>query len=428
MKNLRFISILSLVTGITIWLWWLAKPSDYPYSLFLIFSLGQLTGLVGTVWLALTLLLSTRITQIEDMFGGLDKVYRAHHLLGIGSFVMLLLHPLLLSVELLPNWRAFFAMFWLSSNRAMNAGVMGIYVMIFAFIFIALIKLPYRIWLWTHRVLGLAILFGGAHALLIGSDIAVFSFLKIWMGWWIILGSISAVYAIIFYKMLGPRYFYRLSKVKTSNGVVQLHLQPTTKKRLAFVAGQFVSLQLISKAVSREMHPFSIVSAPEDAVMRLAAKQLGDYTTLLAAAEPGDVAVIYGPNGRLGHQLSPAEVWIAGGIGITPFVSMARSLNQQQLPQDVTLLYMVRNRKEAIFIDELQQIATNMPRLKVVLWESASQGRLEVKEIDRQVGLARISTVRLCGPRSMMMSMSVQLQQKGIAANAIVLEDFAFVR
>lgn len=108
MRNLRFLSILSIVSCLTIWLWWLAKPVGYPHAMFLLFSFGQLSGLVGTVWLALTLLLSTRWTVVEDMFGGLDKVYKTHHLLGIGSFVLLVLHPLLFATELLPNWSAFF--------------------------------------------------------------------------------------------------------------------------------------------------------------------------------------------------------------------------------------------------------------------------------------------------------------------------------
>lgn len=427
MRNLRFYSILSLVTGVTVWLWWLAKPADYPHALFLLFSFGQLSGLVGTVWLALTLLLSTRLTQVEDVFGGLDKVYKTHHLLGIGSFVLLVLHPLLFASELLPDWSAFFAMFMMSSDVALSAGVMGLYVMVFAFLFIALIKLPYHLWLWTHRVLGLAILFGGAHALLIGSDIASFRVLQIWMLGWIGVGGASAIYSIIFYKLLGPRFFYRVAKVKVTRNVVELFLEPAAKKRLQFVAGQFVSLQLHSQAVSRESHPFSIVSSPTAETVRLAAKQLGDYTTRMTQVTPGDLAVLYGPNGRLGHQLTPAEVWIAGGIGITPFMSMASDLLPQRIPQDVTLIYLVRKRSDAIFLSELEKLASEKPQLKVVVWDSSQQGRIDAAAIDGLVSLARISGVRLCGPKPMMESLSLQLQQRGIPAHMIFFEDFAFV-
>ncbi len=428
MRNIRFISILSIVTSITIWLWWLAKPDGYPHSLFLVFSFGQISGLVGTIWLALTLVLSTRWTVAEDMFGGLDKVYKTHHLLGIGSFVLLVLHPFLFAAELLPDWSAFFGMFMVGSDIALNAGVIGLYVMVFAFLFIALIKLPYHIWLWTHRVLGLAILFGGAHAFLIGSDMGSFRPLQIWMLVWIAIGSVSALYAIIFYKLLGPRYFYRVSKVRIVRDVVELFLQPAAKKRLQFVAGQFVSLQLQSKAVSRESHPFSIVSAPTDEVVRLAAKQLGDYTTQLTQVQPGELAVLYGPNGRLGCHLTPAEVWVAGGIGITPFMSMAQAFGQQQVPKSVTLFYVVRKRSEAVFLAELEKIAAVKPQLKVVLWESSKQDRLSAAIIDTQANLARISAVRLCGPVPMMVSLTAQLQQYNIPVAKIYYEDFAFAK
>lgn len=427
MRNARFVGILSISALITVWLWWLSKPTGYPYSLFPIFSLGQISGLLGTVLLSLTLLLSTRWSVIEDLFGGLDKVYKTHHLVGIGSFVLLLSHPLLFASELLPDWQAFWRMFQLSSDVALSAGVMGLYVMVFAFLFIALIKLPYHWWLWTHRVLGLSILFGGAHALLVGSDIGAFIPLKIWMLMWIVIGSCSAIYSIIFYKILGPRYFYKVSKVKTTRGVVELFLQPAAKKRLQFQAGQFVSLQLYSQAVSRESHPFSIVSAPTAETIRLAAKQLGDYTTKLANVKVGEMAVLYGPNGRLGQTPTPAEVWIAGGIGITPFMSMAYALKSQQLPRDVTLFYLVRNRAEALYLSELEKIMDNTPALTVKLWESSQQGRLDATRINEKVSLARISGVRLCGPKPMMLSLSTQLQQQGIPANKIFFEDFAFV-
>lgn len=318
-------------------------------------------------------------------------------------------------------------MFMMNSDVALSAGVMGLYVMVFAFLFIALIKLPYHLWLWTHRVLGLAILFGGAHALLIGSDIAAFQPLQIWMLGWIGAGSVSAVYSIIFYKLLGPRFFYRVSKVRVSKDVVELFLAPSARKRLQFTAGQFVSLQLHSQAVSRELHPFSIVSAPSVETIRLAAKQLGDYTTRLAQVQPGDLAVLYGPNGRLGAQLTPAEVWIAGGIGITPFMSMASDLLPQRVPKDVILFYLVRKRSDAVFQSELEKLAAEKPQLKVVMWDSSQQGRIDVAGIDKVANLARISGVRLCGPKPMMVSLSHQLQQRGIPATMIFFEDFAFV-
>lgn len=427
MRNFRFLSIVGLVTGFTILLWWLAKPVDYPHDLFFIFSVGQVTGLVGTVWLALTLLLSTRWSLVEDLFGGLDKVYKTHHLLGIGSFVLLVLHPILFAVELLPDWRAFVSIFQLSEQVAMSMGVMGLYVMLFAFLFIALIKLPYHLWLWTHRVLGLAILFGGAHAVLIGSDIAAFWLLKIWMFVWIAVGCLSALYAILFYKLLGPRYFYRVAKVTIRRDIVELQLEPAMKRQLEFVAGQFISLQLKSAAVSQELHPFSLVSAPGDTIIRLAAKQLGDYTRQLSKVKPGELAVLYGPNGRLGCSLTPAEIWLAGGIGVTPFLSMAKALQQQQLPKDVTLFYLVRKHSEAVFDRELLDFASANPRLKIIIWESSKQGRLDADQIDKQANLARISGIRLCGPKPMMMSLSTQLQQKGFSSDRIFFEDFAFL-
>lgn len=428
MQHGRFWGATGTILLITTGLWLLSKPADFPYQLFWLLSLGQLSALLGTVLLAITLLLSTRLNWIEDIFGGLDKVFRTHHWLGIGSFSLLVAHPILLSVELLPDFRLFASMFWFGPDLAQNLGVMALYTMVFSFVFIGLIKLPYNWWLWTHRVIGLSILFGGVHAMMIGSDVGADLALRYWMMAWIVVGSIAAIYSIIFYKTLGPRFFYQLVKVVKRGDVVELVLAPQGRKRLQFQAGQFVSLSLNSEAVSRESHPFSVVSAPGEEHVRLAAKQLGDYTNALSNAQPGDLAVLHGPHGRLGTQLTPSEVWVAGGIGVTPFISMAKQLMNLTLPQTVTLFYCVRTAKEAVFARELQDQAAVNPRLKVIVWESAEKGRLSVEQIDQIAHMARVSLVRICGPRPMMYGLADQLTHQGhLSAQQIKFEDFALV-
>ena len=77
-------------------------------------------------------------------------------------------------------------------------------------------------------------------------------------------------------------------------------------------------------------HPFTISSAPHEGVVRVTVKALGDYTSRLQEIiEPGMPAVIGGPHGRFGHwKGTDRQVWIAGGVGVAPFLSWLRGLER----------------------------------------------------------------------------------------------------
>ena len=104
-------------------------------------------------------------------------------------------------------------------------------------------------------------------------------------------------------------------------------------------------------------HPFTISSAPHEDVVRVTVKALGDYTSRLQELiEPGMPAVIGGPHGRFSHwKGTDRQVWIAGGVGVAPFLSWLRALDGHQLPHRVDFFYSADG--EAPFADEIRAIA-----------------------------------------------------------------------
>src|SRR5476651_1983158 len=66
-------------------------------------SIGQVAGIVGLTLFAFNLLLSTRIKLFEDLFGGLNKVFIAHHIIGGVALIALLIHPIFLALRLIPS-------------------------------------------------------------------------------------------------------------------------------------------------------------------------------------------------------------------------------------------------------------------------------------------------------------------------------------
>src|SRR6187401_2734584 len=100
----------------------------------------------------------------------------------------------------------------------------------------------------------------------------------------------------------------------------------------------------------------------------------------------------------------PKQIWIAGGIGVTPFLSFARDMDGS-LAHDVNLYYTVRHPEEAIFVDELEAADARNARLKVHIRYSAKDGSLRIEDIVKNVqGDISSYHVYMCGPLPMTMA------------------------
>ena len=95
---------------------------------------------------------------------------------------------------------------------------------------------------------------------------------------------------------------------------------------MAFLPGQFVFVDFHQDGISAETHPFSIASTPGQTTLEVVVRSLGDYTSRLMGLKPGAMARVEGPFGRFTYHRhrNRDQIWIAGGIGITPFMSMVQ--------------------------------------------------------------------------------------------------------
>ena len=291
--------------------------------------------------MTISLILSTRKRFLEDMVGGLDKTYEMHHIVGSLAFVLLVNHPILLAVKALPQASLVSQYLFLGNYLPYNLGVVSFYLMIAAFIFMVFIRLPYDIWLRTHQLLGFAGIIGSVHALLIASDISVFWPLRVWMIFWIIAGSISFLYIFLYYKLIASVYVYEVSKIERALDVINVFAKPT-KRKIPFVPGQFAYVGFKNANLGGEQHPYSFSSSPQEEEVRFSIKMLGDYTVKLPLLKKGDKMYMKGPYGKFGdvyvHGKRPL-VWIVGGIGVTPFLSMLRNEKQLIEERNIVLFY-----------------------------------------------------------------------------------------
>lgn len=387
--------------------------------------LSQLVSLMGLTLLSVSFILSGRFRFIEDWFGGLDKVYKIHHVTGGISFVLLLHHPLFLAINALPNLAGSWKYLWFSGNWPYNYGVISLYGILLLLVLTLLINLPYATWKKTHEYMGLALLFGCLHVLTITSDVSRYQPLRIWVIFLLAFSMWSVVYKRFLYGVFGPKYVYLIDEIRRSNDVIELWLKPATKK-LNYFPGQFIFASF--DQINDEAHPFSIASGSGDERIKLGIKILGDYTLRLKDLNLGDKVNIWGPYGRFFESAFGKKdmVWIAGGIGITPFLSLLSDETKKPTGRKIDLFYCVKSDNEAIFHNEIVDRISYNETFNYKQYCSNIHGRISAKTIYESVGNLENKKILLCGPIPMMESLANQFKKLGVKNKDIIFEDFNF--
>jgi predicted ferric reductase len=190
--------------------------------------------------------------------------------------------------------------------------------------------------------------------------------------------------------------------------------------------GQFAFVSA-PEAGLKEPHPFTIASAPSaDGRLRLDIKSLGRWTRRL----PGRLSIgqrvsIEGPYGRfVFRKRVRRQIWLAGGIGITPFLAWAHALSPAGR-QEIVLIWSVTQRDEAFAEAQLAEIAARQAGLIVHILVSAEAGRLSARQL-RDLTPFRISDAELffCGPAGMLEAMLSGLRALGQSPRRVHREAF----
>ncbi|MEW6666116.1 MAG: FAD-dependent oxidoreductase [Thermodesulfobacteriota bacterium] len=201
-----------------------------------------------------------------------------------------------------------------------------------------------------------------------------------------------------------------------------------------FRAGQYVSIVVHSNGVTTS-RPYTISSSPGMPYMGITVRHKeGGYVSpfLLSKVKPGDVLEATGPHGTFYYEPlmdSDHLVFLAGGSGVTPFMSIIRETVGQELPLQIHLLYGCRSPHDIIFGDELKRIATAHPNVKVdfVISEapkgwSGLCGLLDAGMIASVVGSVEGKTFFICGPAQMQVLCEAALKSRGVPHRRIKKE------
>jgi predicted ferric reductase len=396
--------------------------------------LGRLTGIAGLSMLLVAAILSCRVPGVDQPFGGLTKLWKTHHSLGAVSFLLLLAHPVLLALAAGANSVPAAAQV-LVPTRPDVSTLLGWLALLAMMIFLApsfafFGEPNYQRWRWLHRLAAVAVIAALAHTFLLARTIPPPASAIIWL--LLAAGAIASVaYRLVFSRRVG-RLPYTVDSIAAPAGnVVELTLRPTGR-HLSYEPGQFVYLTPYDESLAagyREEHPYTLTSAPAEPALRVAIKDLGDATHAMQSITPASEVRIEGPYGAFfprRHYAGP-ELWIAGGIGLAPFLGRLRDLVARKHQIDVHLVYCVQDETRAHVRSELEQLVSDIPGAVLTMHYFYRQGPLDAGFLLQHCRDLVRRHAYVCGPEPLLERAQAILAGAGVPRRRIVTEEFTLL-
>jgi predicted ferric reductase len=399
-------------------------------------------GFVGLALLGLQFALAARSSRATTPFG-IDVVLQFHREIGYVALAFVLAHPLILFV-----WDSRFLNLLNVVSAPMRAkfavaSVVLLIVLIVSSVWRRRLRLGYVTWQMLHAVLGISVVvFGLLHVLLIGYYVD-----QPWeRGLWIAY-SAAFVLVTIWVRLVKPVQRYRRRW-----RVMAVEEQPAHSHRLtlelvdpasygasgfSFEPGQFAWIRSGRSPFSMSYNPFSFSSSAErpDRI-QFTIKSSGDYSTSLHELAVGETVYVDGPHGSFSsdrHE-GPGFALIAGGVGITPMLSILETMADRDDVRPCVLFIGVRSECEVICADQIEALRARLSLDVITVisepgpsW-AGERGYLTADILDRHLPPRRHRLQYfLCGPAPLMDTVEGALDTLGVPGDRVHSERFAMV-
>ena len=223
--------------------------------------------------------------------------------------------------------------------------------------------LSYELWRWSHLVLAVAVLvFAAAHVYLLDKTVrepAIASLYVLFIATLLVIFG----YRWAWRSWFDPSTEFLVREVRRENATVStLVLEPRRKagghtESWAFAPGQFAWIRL-DRSVTAEEHPFTIASSAHNETTEFTIRHAGDFTRAVRQLPPGSPVWVDGPHGAFtsDHSRGSGFVLMAGGVGLTPMMSMIRTAAHRGDPRPYRLVVVASAPTDLLFRDELAEL------------------------------------------------------------------------
>lgn len=392
---------------------------------------GKACGLVALLLLFFQFFIAARFTFLDRVFA-LDRLLRWHRWLGAAAGVLAVLHPMLLYALDTYNLGALQWKLWPELTGA--AALTLLTAVICTSLWRVFLELSFEAWRRIHLLAFPATVMAAVHGFILGSDMGGGWFFWFWM-------VLSSAYGALFIwiQLIGPHLknrdrFTVVAVDRENYNTWTIALKPVSE-RFSYLPGQFVFLTPYGNNLPSQEHPFTLSSAPAaGGNITVTVKESGDYTGNIGRISPGDEARLDGPYGHFSYCLFEQDslLLIAGGVGITPMISMLRNMAGTGDDRPVTLLWGNKEKRDMFLFDELTDLQEKLPALRIhhILsgqeWEGET-GRITHSLLEKLLtDRDRSSRVFLCGPPPMMDAVHAALRVLGFPRRRIHTERFSF--
>jgi predicted ferric reductase len=428
MKGRLGVYAIALLVALNILLWLVFPPSrldahTHEHDSPAMQQVAEMLSSSAMILWACGIFLSNKPRFLEPYFGGLDRMYIVHKNINILALLLILVH--LIIVPTSENSGPGVWIGWVTFPSILILVLLSVSPRVPLISSIA--RLSYDRWRNLHRYMGVLYILGATHMLMVEPLIQHSSVVFVYVETIIVAGVLAYLYRQFLWERLKRREPYHVQDVARLNGAVaQVTLRPQGKP-LRHRAGQFLYVHFESDKTLREPHPFTISSAPHEPDVRLSIKSSGDWTQHLHEhLAMGARAYVDGPYGEFDYKTGgPRQLWIAAGIGITPFLSWIRDLQGDAPKHEIDFFYTTTVAEEALFLDEIHSVAAR-PGFRAHVLHTARDGRLSVKKIAELSGDPSDRDIYMCGPIAMIEAFRIAFMARGVPRRRIHYEEFNF--
>lgn len=391
-------------------------------------------GFIGLTQIAVQFVLIARFKRVTAPYG-IDIILQYHRQIALVAVLAILAHPIIIVIDNPSRLKLLNPIGGNWASRSAWMSVLALLAIVVTSVFREKLKMRYEVWRFSHLILGIsAIVFAQLHVSLAGLYTNTFWKQSIW-----ILTAAAMVGMVVYLRVIKPawqrEYRWRVAQIRPElGGTTSVVLEPVGHEGMKFMPGQFAWIKLAGSPFTLEEHPFSFSSSAEFTDrLEFGIKALGDFTSRIADIPIGTRAYLDGPHGAFTIDRYPATgyVFIAGGVGITPFMSFLRTMADRKDPRPVLMFYAAKNGDDISFWDDLEALSERMDLEIIYVLEKPAEdwkgesGFISADLLERRLpeeGFKRFFFI--CGPPPMMDAVHSALRKLNVPEAHIQMERF----